>query len=122
MKVTIKQISEEFSNGHFEFCYDYLADNIVWNIVGDKIVKGKESVIEYCNKTAQYFSEVTTTFIRSNVIVDGDCVAIDGTAEFINQEGKSTHISSCDIYRFKNEQLLNITSYCIVTCKTKLLQ
>jgi hypothetical protein len=89
----------------------------MWGIAGDKIVKGKEGVIEFCNKTAQYFSEVTTTFNMHNIIVDGDCVAIDGTAEFINQQGNSTCISSCDIYCFKNEQLLNITSYCIVTSK-----
>jgi ketosteroid isomerase-like protein len=117
MKVAIKQISEEFSNGNFKFCYDYLADNIVWDIVGDKIIQGKENVIGFCNKTAQYFLEVTTTFSMHNIIVDGNCVAINGTAEFINQEGKLTHISSCDVYRFKNEQLLNITSYCIVTRK-----
>jgi ketosteroid isomerase-like protein len=117
MKSTIKQISKEFSNGNFKFCYNYLADNIVWNIVGDKIVKGKEAVIKFCNKTARYFSEVTTMFNMHNIIVDGDCVAINGTAEFINPQGKSTHISSCDVYHFKNEQLLNITSYCIVTSK-----
>lgn len=117
MKATIKQISTEFSNGNFKFCYAYLANNIVWNIVGDKIVKGKEGVIEFCNKTAQYFSEVATTFNMHTIIVDGDCVAIDGTAEFINQEGKATHISSCDVYRFTNGQLLNITSYCIVMGK-----
>jgi ketosteroid isomerase-like protein len=117
MKATIKQISTEFSNGNFKCCYDYLAHNIVWNIVGDKIVKGKESVIEFCNKTARYFSEVATTFSMHNTIVDGDRVAINGTAEFINRLGKSTHISSCDVYLFKNGQLLNITSYCIVMDK-----
>jgi ketosteroid isomerase-like protein len=117
MKATINQISKEFSNGNFKFAYDYLADDVIWNIAGDKILQGKKSVIEFCNKTTQYFSEVTTTFNMHNAIVDGDCVAIDGTAEFINQEGKSTHISSCDVYRFKNEQLLNITSYCIITSK-----
>jgi ketosteroid isomerase-like protein len=122
MKATIKQISKEFSNGNFKFAYDYLTDDIIWNIAGDKILQGKKSVIEFCNKTAQYFLEVTTTFNMHNAIVDGDCVAIDGTAEFINQEGKSIHISSCDVYRFKNELLLNITSYCIVTGKIKLLQ
>lgn len=117
MKAVIKQISEEFSNGNFKFAYHFLADDITWNIVGDKILQGKESVIEFCNTTAQYFSGVTTRFSMHNAIVDGDCVAIDGTAEFINQEGNSTHISSCDVYRFKNDQLLSITSYCIVTGK-----
>ena len=117
MQPTNKEISEAFSNGNFKFTYDHLADDILWNIVGDKILKGKAAVVEFCNKTAAYFSEVTTRFSMNNMIADNNCIAIDGTAHFINKENKSTHVSSCDLYRFINGKLEEITSYCIVTGK-----
>jgi hypothetical protein len=35
------------------------------------------------------------------------------TAEFITAEGKQSSISACDVYRFENEKLVQINSYCI---------
>ena len=99
MQPTNKEISEAFSNGNFKFTYDHLADDILWNIVGDKILKDKATVVEFCNKTAAYFAEVTTRFTMHNTIVDNNFVAINGTAHFINKENKSTYVSSCDLYR-----------------------
>lgn len=117
MRLTNKQIAEAFSGGNFEYTFSYLADDIQWNIVGDKIVKGRGSVIEFCNKTAKYFADVTTKFTISNMIVDANLVSIDGTAQFINKENKSTYVSSCDVYNFNDGKLQEITSYCIVTRK-----
>jgi ketosteroid isomerase-like protein len=114
---TNKEISEAFSNGEFQSVYNHLSEDVEWNIIGDKILKGKAAVIECCDQTAAYFSSVTTKFAMNNSIIDGNRIAIDGTAHFINKDKKSTQVSSCDIYRFENEKLLTITSYCIVTSK-----
>ena len=114
-----KQICEEFSKGNFEFSYMFLAEDILWNIVGDKVLKGKDSVIDFCKNTAEYFKQVDTKFSTNNIIADDDCVAINGTAIFTNSDNKSTHVSSCDVYRFKNGLLTEITSYCIVTDKDR---
>lgn len=114
-----RQISEEFSKGNFEFAYNYLAQDIQWNIVGDKLLTGKDQVVEFCNKTAEYFREVTTEFSTSNIIADANLVAISGIAVFINKENKRTEVSSCDVYLFEDGKLKEITSYCIVTSKDK---
>ncbi len=112
-----RQISEEFSKGNFEFAYKHLAEDIKWNIVGSEMLTGKEKVIEYCKNTSAYFKEVETDFRMNDVIVDGDLIAITGTAVFVNREKKKTQVSSCDVYRFNNGKLIDITSYCIVTGK-----
>ena len=114
-----RQISEEFSKGNFEFAYNYLSQDIQWNIVGDKLLTGKDQVIEFCNKSAEYFREVTTEFSTSNIIADANLVAISGIAVFINKENKRTEVSSCDVYLFEDGKLKEITSYCIVTSKDK---
>jgi predicted SnoaL-like aldol condensation-catalyzing enzyme len=114
-----RQICEEFSKGNFEFAYNYLAQDIQWNIVGHELLTGKDQVVEFCNKTSEYFKEVTTEFRTSNIIVDSNLVAISGTAVFIKNENKRTEVSSCDVYRFEDGMLIEITSYCIVTSKDK---
>jgi hypothetical protein len=114
MQLSITQIAEAFSMGKFEITYPYLAEDIQWNIVGDKTLIGKVIVVEFCNKTAKYFSEVTTRFTTKNVIENGHKVAINGTAQFINSENKSTFVSSSDVYLFEKGKLLEITSHCII--------
>ena len=109
-----KEIALAFSGGNFEFCYEYFADDVVFNIVGNDVVTGKEALIEFCNKTAQYFATVTTKFEMDNLIVGDNCVAINGTAEFY-VEDRVNYISSCDVYKFIDGKLTEITSYCIST-------
>lgn len=112
-----KQIAEAFSGGKFERIYPFLADNASWNIVGDKILNGKDKIISFCGETAKYFLSVTAEFTVDHIIVDGNCVAIDGTAIFINKDNNKTFVSSCDIYRFVDGKLAQINSYCITTDK-----
>jgi len=71
----------------------------------------------FCDQTAAYFAGVTTVFTTGNIIAEGDLVAIDGTAVFINKENKKTSVSSCDVYRFADGKLAQVNSYCITTGK-----
>lgn len=119
MKPTNSEIAEAFSKGNFEFSYSFLTDDIKWNIVGDKILNGKEEVIEFCNQTSDYFKTVKTIFKTDNIIIDSERIAVNGSAQFINKENKTTEVSSCDIYIFENEKLKEITSYCIMTNNEK---
>lgn len=117
MQPTIKEIAIAFSGGQFETTYPHISDDVKWNIVGDKILIGKTDVMKFCDQTAKYFSEVTTKFNMSNLVLGDNCVAIDGTAEFINKDNKITFVSSCDIYRFDDGKLKQINSYCITVKK-----
>jgi len=117
MKSLHEQIAFAFSGGNFEFTYPYLADDVSFNIVGNELVSGKDAVIDFCNKTAQYFTTVTTKFELDNVIAGENCVAINGTAEFYVDD-RVNYISSCDVYKFADGKLKEITSYCISTKKT----
>jgi hypothetical protein len=97
MQLRHKQIALDFSGGNFEFAYEYLADDVCFNIIGNEIITGKAAVIEFCTKTAKYFTEVTTKFSLDNVIVDNDYL--------------------CDVYKFKHGKLQEVNSYCISTKK-----
>ncbi len=106
--------AEAFSGGNFQIAYDYLGENIIWNIVGDKILSGKSAVVKFCDQTAEYFDTVTTEFNFANTIAENDRFVINGTAKFTSKEGETMNLSSCDVYRFADGKLQDIASYCIV--------
>lgn len=109
-----KEIAIAFSNGQFKENYKCLADNIEWNIFGENLLSGKDSVIKYCEQVAQYFQTVNTDFEIHNVIENSDIIAINGKAEFSRDGKKVAIVNSCDIYEFNEQgQIHNIKSYCI---------
>lgn len=112
--MNIKSIAQAFSNGEFQSVFPYLADTIVWQVVGENEFLGKEAVMQQCLQVKAYFNSVTTQFETINCLVDGNKVAINGTAAFhINQKQKA-FVWACDVYEFNEDNLLqNITSYCI---------
>ena len=117
MKLSNIQIATSFSTGQFADTFPYLSDNILWIIAGERVLEGKPAVTAFCNQTAKYFSEVTTEFKISNTINSDNYIAIEGTATFINKANKKTVVSSCDIYHFENDSLIQINSYCITENK-----
>ncbi len=116
--MTQAQIATAFSNGNFELAYPYLADEVVWRVVGEDVFRGKDEVINNCKQVAGYFKSVTTNFITTDLIVDGTRVAVTGTAEFIRDGNTVNFVHACDVYQFnESNQLEAITSYCIAEKK-----
>jgi ketosteroid isomerase-like protein len=115
MNLSAKEIAELFSGGQFDKVYPYLADNVVWHIVGENRFAGKKAVIENCEQVAAYFKTVTTNFITENILVADNRVAIEGTAALIKDQQEVSFVWACDVYEFTAEKKLDkITSYCIV--------
>jgi hypothetical protein len=113
LKLTIRQIAEAFSSHQFDLTYPYISDTIQWHLVGNKKLDGKEEVVSACRESAHYLADVKTDFIKFDIVADNNKVAVNSVAEYIDQEQHSTRVASCDIYRFVEEQLVEITSYCI---------
>ena len=47
MELTCEQVAEAFSRHDFEDSYPYLAVDVRWNIVGERLVEGKETSSPY---------------------------------------------------------------------------
>lgn len=111
---TKKEIAIAFSNGNFNMAYEYLDDNVIWEVVGDSIFNGKKEVIANCDRTAYYFQSVETIFDTEDVQVFGNVVMVRGTAEFKRDGKRISFVKACDVYIFGNEgNIQNIHSYCI---------
>jgi SnoaL-like domain len=112
--MTKSEIAQAFSDGHFEKCMDYLTDRTIWNTPGEQFLTGRNEIESFSEKTAAYFSSVTTNFKQLNLIENQNCVAINGTAEFIREGKRVAFVSSCDVYEFDlDNNIVSIYSYCI---------
>jgi hypothetical protein len=120
MNPTEKDIASSFSLGRFEEVFEFMSDEIKWEIVGEQTLTGKSNVMEHCQNISAYFQSITTDFNIQQTIVEKAKVAIMGLGEF-SRDGKTTSkISACDVYEFDSEdKLLSISSYCIEVFKGK---
>jgi hypothetical protein len=82
--------------------------------VNEDKFKGKNAIIENCNRVGQYFKSLTTDFKTQSIISEDNKVVVNGTAEFIRDGKRVSFISACDLYEFNDRnQVQKITSYCI---------
>jgi ketosteroid isomerase-like protein len=116
--MTKTEIAEAFSNGEFEKTNNFISETAVWTIVEEDTFIGKQAIIENCVQVSSYFRSVTTDFKTLNIIAEGNKVVINGTAEFLRDNKRISFVSACDVYEFdENNQIQNITSYCIQKAK-----
>jgi ketosteroid isomerase-like protein len=107
-KQLLKKISEEFARGNLSFFEAYLAEDIKWNILGEETIVGKEKVLELSKMTQlQSFPVIKI----KNIISEGDFVVIESTGEAKTTEGKTYNQVYCEVFRFDNEKLQEITTY-----------
>lgn len=111
MKATNKEISEQFSAGNLSACYDYLADNVEWKIVGNETSKGTENVMASCNKMLVEMQGAT--FKNTNTISENSSIVIEGVCSYKGPGGKSGEVAYCDVFSFDGDKILSITSYCV---------
>jgi uncharacterized protein len=108
MKPTKREISEQFAKGNLEFSAKYLAEDIKWNILGENPILGKEQVLEVSKMTQLENYPVITI---KNVVVEGDYVVIEATGKATTRSGKPYDQTYCDVFRFKDDTLVEITTY-----------
>lgn len=112
--MTKSEIAQAFSHSDFEKCFAYLTDSTTWNTPGEQNLKGREEIESFCKNVKAYFDSVTTNFEQIHIIENANCVAINGTAEFIRDGKRISFVSSCDVYEFNSDHtILSISSYCI---------
>jgi hypothetical protein len=114
MILSKKEIAESFSNGKFDMTFPYLAEDVCWNIIGDKEVSGKMEVVSICEKSQTNKELAQTIFTTDQIIKDKNKVVVKGSGEFIRHGERINLIAACDVYEFnEKDELSVISSYCI---------
>ncbi|MBW4577965.1 MAG: nuclear transport factor 2 family protein [Tildeniella nuda ZEHNDER 1965/U140] len=100
-------IAEGNNEGFLSFC----TDDTQWTFVGDKTLNGKEAVRQW----------MATTYVEppkfrvANLIAEGDFVTALGDITMKDADGKAAHYSYCDIWRFRNGQIVELKAFVIKT-------
>jgi ketosteroid isomerase-like protein len=110
---TPEEIAEAFSSHRFEDALPYFADDVLWTLVGDDPVLGRDAVEELCRKTVADLVGVTTEFQRFRTVVGGGSVVVDSLARYTEVGGDLSVVASCDLYDFADGRVTEIVSYTI---------
>ena len=92
-----------------KFILGNVTDDIRWNIVGDKLIEGKDSFAKALEKIK---SDKSVQLIVHHVATHGKAGAVNGTTKM--KDGKTR--AFCDVYEFSNSKgntVKEITSYII---------
>lgn len=105
----LKRINEAFAKSDSSYLVKNVTDDIKWNIVGDRIIEGKEAFAE---AVQQMESGSPLQLTINNIISHGKMATVDGTLHAEN----GPLYAFCDIYKFsgfKNPKINEMTSYVV---------
>lgn len=111
MESSNRMVAQQFSQGNFEAVFPFFSEAIEWNIIGNETVKSKIAVIDFCKDLQVEMTSAALT--NDNFIESENQIVIEGKCRYFDTEGKAAFVHYCDIYRFENNQIKTITSYCI---------
>ena len=92
MSLDIDQIAEAFCSHRFAETYPYMADEIKWNMVGREELIGRETVIDKCDKSANFLETVSTTFTKLKINRAETCGIVEGATQFQDQENQTSSV------------------------------
>ncbi len=105
----LRELNEAYANNDSDYIIENVTDDIQWDIIGDRLIKGKENFMKAITEMA---GDTPYQLTISHIITHGDSAAVDGTMK--TPDGNT--YAFCDIYKFsgfKNAKIKKMTSYAI---------
>lgn len=113
MGLEIDQIAKAFCSYRFSDTYPYMGDQIIWNVVGKEQLAGRAAVLDRCEQAAKFLATVSATITKLEIHRAGSVVVVEGAAQIKGQQGEISRVASCDVFRFSDGGLIEITSYVV---------
>lgn len=101
--------NEAVTNGDNEGFLAECTDDVIWNFVGDRILKGKDEVRDYMKQT--YIEP--PQFDVKHLIAEGDFVTAIGNISLKDENGKLVKYDYCDVWRFRDGKMAELTAFVI---------
>lgn len=107
------KFNEAYANKDKAFIFQNITDDIIWDMVGDRIIRGKQEFVkhwEIMETAATYALEI------KNIITHGTMAMVDGSMKMTDPSGKESTFAFCDVYKFsgfKNPKIKEMTSYVV---------
>src|SRR4051812_32972236 len=111
MELTNEDVARAISGHEFEKAIPRLSEDIVWTLVGEEPLRGRDGVIALLEATEAELAATTTEFDRFRSIDAGDTVVVETVAHYVDATGDASWVASCDVYDFADGELIEIRSY-----------
>ncbi|WP_042351605.1 hypothetical protein [Bacillus massiliigorillae] len=106
----LKELTISFARNNMEFIIDNITDDFCWNIIGHKLIQGKENFVQ---TVKQMQNNLVTELEISKFIAHGYDGSVNGSLLFENKKS----YAFCNVYRFSssrnNSKIKECTSYVI---------
>lgn len=112
LKKIVEQADEAFAQNKPDDFLSLCADEIEWRMVGEKTVRGKSEARKWIEMGMANVSSDHAKVICTNIIEEDQYVAAYGKME-VKKNEVVTKFSYCDIYRFKDDKIVELTSFII---------
>ena len=115
-KEIVQRINEGFAENNLETVLSFCTDDIIWKMVGDTTVRGKDPIRQWM---ASMDPQPPQLMIQQT-IAEGDSVVTRG--DMVMQEkpnGPLIPYTFCDIYRFAGDKVVELTAFVIRTDKAR---
>lgn len=116
-KELVEKINASFAEGNTEGFLDRCSDNVKWTMVGEKTVEGKTAIREWMSSME---CPEPPQFTVDKLLADGDLVAASGNMTMKNEEGQIVPYAYCDIYRFSDGKVIELSSFVVKTTDSEL--
>ncbi|GEL76447.1 nuclear transport factor 2 family protein [Tenuibacillus multivorans] len=108
-----ERFNQAFMTGDRDFILDSVTDDVQWEMVGDDIIEGKETLREALSGMESNDSFKLTIH---HTITHGITASVNGVITFTTDEGEDKKYGYCDVYKlnsFKSGKIKELTSYVI---------
>ena len=110
-KAILEEANAAIAEGNNEGFLSFCADDTEWTFIGDKTLKGKEAVRQWMATTYRE----PPKFAVADMIAEGDFVVALGNITTKGEDGKATHSSYCDVWRFRGGKIVELSAFVIET-------
>jgi len=113
-KTIVENINAAFAENNLEKVLSFCTEDLIWTMVGDKTVKGKDAIRQWI---ASMNPEPPQLMIQQ-IIAEGDVVIARGDMIMKDSKDENAHTYSfCDIYRFAGDRVVELIAFVIETNK-----
>lgn len=110
-KAILEKGNAAIAKGDHEGFLSFCAEDTEWMFVGDKTLKGKQAVRQWM--TATYVEP--PKFTVDHLIAEGEFLTAVGEVTMKDEDGKAAHYSYCDVWRFRDGQIVELRAFVIKT-------
>ncbi|MEH6679900.1 MAG: nuclear transport factor 2 family protein [Sediminicola sp.] len=108
-KEILIKANNAIKNGDHEGFLAFCTDDTEWKFIGDLTLKGKDAVRQWM---AENYIE-PPKFDVKYLIAENDFVTAVGEVSMTDKDGKATHYSYSDVWRFRNGKMAELSAFVI---------